>query len=378
MDDKSLSQSLVGLMRNAETKLLADTELRKRINPSFSKVSASSHQSDLLTSATHLHNQRSQSLIRPIYSSLSSSVVSNSRSLSNLSKQKLDRRNVKLGPNSHNKLVEKLMRKDSRFVDQLVDWLDEGVGSGFGILSLEDGVQDMLEVVMCDFVVDMCRGACKLASTAQKVANNDVKTDINCKRLSQDFLRLTEENDVPHKRLNRAASNLDIVYHCEKVTGIPVPNMLLSLHRVSTRCEETLPPSKRLVIDPIKPRLFNIKSSSSNDTEDRASLLSNNATDSQKVKSSISTTVLVYGFRDECIRKYKNKGQVIIMAVHNLCASLSLVTVIDGSERVAIMHGGISNGMMLNSIQKIDRRKFTTMLYPPIDQKVKGIEIVSL
>ncbi|KAI0981673.1 hypothetical protein GJ496_004803 [Pomphorhynchus laevis] len=84
-----------------------------------------------------------------------------------------------------------------------------------------------------------------------------------------------------------------------------------------------------------------------------------------------------YGFRDECIRKYKNKGQVIIMAVHNLCASLSLVTVIDGSERVAIMHGGISNGMMLNSIQKIDRRKFTTMLYPPIDQKVKGIEIVT-
>ncbi|XP_059165621.1 serine/threonine-protein phosphatase with EF-hands 2-like [Physella acuta] len=70
-----------------------------------------------------------------------------------------------------------------------------------------------------------------------------------------------------------------------------------------------------------------------------------------------------YGFTKEIIKKYKEHATKIATMFDQIFCYLPLGTIID--QKVLVVHGGISEHVDLRFIEKIDRRKYISILRPP-------------
>uniref|UniRef100_A0AAV2IXS4 Serine/threonine-protein phosphatase with EF-hands n=1 Tax=Knipowitschia caucasica TaxID=637954 RepID=A0AAV2IXS4_KNICA len=72
---------------------------------------------------------------------------------------------------------------------------------------------------------------------------------------------------------------------------------------------------------------------------------------------------LRYGFNKEVLGKYRVHGQRILRLVQKIFSWLPLATVIN--HKVLVVHGGISDTTDLDTIYKVDRHKYVSVLKPP-------------
>uniref|UniRef100_A0A8C4F8R5 Serine/threonine-protein phosphatase with EF-hands n=1 Tax=Dicentrarchus labrax TaxID=13489 RepID=A0A8C4F8R5_DICLA len=72
---------------------------------------------------------------------------------------------------------------------------------------------------------------------------------------------------------------------------------------------------------------------------------------------------LRYGFTKEVLGKYRMHGKKILKLLQKIFSWLPLATVID--HKVLIVHGGISDTTDLNTIARVDRHKYVSVLRPP-------------
>ncbi|XP_035523570.1 serine/threonine-protein phosphatase with EF-hands 2-like [Morone saxatilis] len=72
---------------------------------------------------------------------------------------------------------------------------------------------------------------------------------------------------------------------------------------------------------------------------------------------------LRYGFTKEVLGKYRMHGKKILKLLQKIFSWLPLATVID--HKVLIVHGGISDTTDLNTIARMDRHKYVSVLRPP-------------
>uniref|UniRef100_A0A8C6S5A9 Serine/threonine-protein phosphatase n=1 Tax=Neogobius melanostomus TaxID=47308 RepID=A0A8C6S5A9_9GOBI len=76
---------------------------------------------------------------------------------------------------------------------------------------------------------------------------------------------------------------------------------------------------------------------------------------------------LRYGFTKEVLGKYRVHGKKILKLIHKIFSWLPLATVID--HKVLVVHGGISDTTDLDTIVKVDRHKYVSVLRPPKSRK---------
>ncbi|XP_020780941.1 serine/threonine-protein phosphatase with EF-hands 2 [Boleophthalmus pectinirostris] len=79
---------------------------------------------------------------------------------------------------------------------------------------------------------------------------------------------------------------------------------------------------------------------------------------------------LRYGFTKEVLGKYRVHGKKILKLMHKIFSWLPLATVVD--HKVLIVHGGISDTTDLDTIDKVDRHKYVSVLRPPKPTNTKS------